>query len=144
MRGARPLNSVRAVLNLIGRTAMTTLNVRLSFALLSALAAIASASPRASAADQYITHSVKVSFADLNLDTSQGAAALYERIQSAARKVCSPESGERPIERYRDWRACREAAVGNAVAKVNRPLLSALHSSKTAGPQVASTLQPRR
>jgi UrcA family protein len=126
---------------------MNTSHIRLSFASLAALAAIACGSAPASAGDEYVTHSVKVSFADLNLSSEAGAATLYQRIRGAARTVCSPNPGERPPERYRDWKQCYETAINNAVGKVNSPLLSALHSSKApataAAPRVvAATIHP--
>jgi UrcA family protein len=123
---------------------MNTSHIRLSFVSLAALAAIACGSTRVSAADGYVSHSVKVSYADLNLSSEAGAATLYQRIRSAARNVCSPEPGERPLERYRDWKQCYETAINNAVGKVNSPLLSALHGSKTptTPPRVAATIRP--
>jgi UrcA family protein len=73
--------------------------------------------------------SVKVSYADLNLSTLAGATTLYRRIERAARTVCGPESSLREIQRYRDWKNCYESAVSNAVARVNSPLLTAVHGS---------------
>ncbi len=110
---------------------MNTLHIRRSLVSFAALAAIACGSAPVSAADQYVTHSVKVSFADLNLSTDAGAATLYDRIQHAARSVCSPNPGERALESFRDSKECYATAIKNAVGKVNSPLLTALHSSKT-------------
>jgi UrcA family protein len=122
---------------------MNTSNTRFCLTSLAALAAVAygSACP-AGPLDQYVTHSVKVSFADLNLDSQAGAATLYRRIQNAARQVCSPDPGDRAIQRYRDWKSCYDTAVGNAVGKVNSPLLSALHSSKSPDQRLASNARP--
>jgi UrcA family protein len=122
---------------------MTRSNVRFSLTSLAALAALAgaTASSATSPSDQYVTHSVKVSFADLNLGSQAGAMALYERIQRAARKVCTPDTTERGLQRYRDWKACYDTAVTNAVGKVNSPLLSALHSSKAPDQRLASNVR---
>jgi UrcA family protein len=80
--------------------------------------------------------SIKVSFADLDLSTQAGAATLYHRIRGAARTVCGDEGSS-----YTDkaiWRACFNRAVGDAVAKVNNPQLTALHQGKS--PSVTAML----
>ena len=63
-----------------------------------------------------------VSFRDLDLSTSQGAQALYGRIEAAAREVC------RGTE-LADYDACRARAIEGAVNDVSNPLLSAAHRS---------------
>jgi UrcA family protein len=69
--------------------------------------------------------SVTVSFRDLNLSTIEGATALYLRIKRAANHVCYvPEGWEEA------FRSCRQAAIGDAVAKVNSPLLTAVSGGK--------------
>jgi UrcA family protein len=80
--------------------------------------------------------SVTVSYADLNLSTVAGARSLYHRIQGAARTVC-PQEGVRDLGRYYGWKRCYEGAIANAVAKVNSPLLTEVHGSKTGEPKVA-------
>jgi UrcA family protein len=63
-----------------------------------------------------------VSFQDLDLSTSQGAQALYDRIETAARDVC------RGAE-FTEARACRARAIDDAVKNVGSPLLSAANRS---------------
>ena len=63
-----------------------------------------------------------VSFRDLDLSTSHGAQALYDRIEAAAREVC------RGTE-LADYDACRARAIEGAVNDVSHPLLSAAHRS---------------
>ena len=72
------------------------------------------------------TRSVAVSFRDLDLSTRSGAAKLYRRIQAAARSVCQyePTSPREPII----WQYCVRPTVDAAVAKVDNPLPTALHS----------------
>ena len=72
------------------------------------------------------TRSVEVSFRDLDLTAPSDAAKLYRRIQAAARSVCQyePTSAREQII----WQYCVRPAVDGAVAKVNNPLLTALHS----------------
>jgi len=82
----------------------------------------------APAADPSGVRSETVSFRDLNLSTIEGATALYLRIKRAANQVCDePEAG---VARYQAWRSCYRAAIADAVAKVNSPLLTSVHSGK--------------
>jgi UrcA family protein len=67
-----------------------------------------------------------VHFGDLNLDSEQGAKALYARLRGAARQVCSPFEGLE-ISRRQLWESCFNNAVANAVGEVNKTMLSALH-----------------
>ena len=74
--------------------------------------------------------SVTVRYADLDLSTSAGANALHQRIQAAAKQVCS-SPGADPIEQI-GWRSCYRKAVDDAVRKVNSPMLIAVHTGKPA------------
>ena len=77
-------------------------------------------------ADPPAMRSVEVSFRDLDVSTPSGAAKLYRRIQAAARSVCQyePTSPREPII----WQYCVRPTVDAAVAKMDNPLLTALHS----------------
>lgn len=72
--------------------------------------------------------SVRVSYRDLNLATEQGTQALYERIVSAARKVC-PISDIRNLAEFAAARACEAQAIARAVREVNSPRLAAIYSA---------------
>jgi UrcA family protein len=96
-----------------------------TFALVSALAVLG-ASP--TLADE-ATRSIKVSYADLDLSTQAGAATLYSRIRGAARQVCGYD-GMTYLD-HTSWKRCFNGAVGDAVAKVNSPRLTALHQGKS-------------
>jgi UrcA family protein len=63
-----------------------------------------------------------VKFADLNISNPQGAAALYARIQWAARQVCLPLDGGDLSSKAR-MGACVHKAIADAVAKVGQPAL---------------------
>lgn len=89
-------------------------------------AACLAGAAQASAADA--PRSQTVSYRDLNLSTIEGATALYQRLRRAADWVCD-ERGT-GVERYRIWQSCYRAAIADAVAKVNSPLLTELHSGK--------------
>jgi UrcA family protein len=71
--------------------------------------------------------SEKVKFQDLNVDTQEGVQALYTRIHTAAKHVCSDSD---PVLRSAAG-ACARAAEGNAIAKLNLPQLTAYYQVKT-------------
>jgi UrcA family protein len=72
---------------------------------------------------------VIVRFADLDVSTSKGAAALYGRIHSAAVDVCSRMYVDEQAYKWHK-NACLQKVIGDAVIKVNRPGLSAVFASK--------------
>jgi UrcA family protein len=73
-----------------------------------------------------------VRFSDLDLSKMDGAAALYVRLHQAARTVCnSLQSRDLPMAAK--YEACVQAAVTDAVASVNRPLLTQYHELRTNG-----------
>ncbi|HOZ29018.1 MAG TPA: UrcA family protein [Hyphomonadaceae bacterium] len=71
-----------------------------------------------------------VSYADLDLSTHEGARALLKRIDFAAKRICGPEPSRSPLMPavQAQYERCLEEAADNAVAKVNAPLLVALHT----------------
>jgi UrcA family protein len=84
---------------------------------------------------------VKVSYADLNLSTTQGAEALYRRIKSAANEVCYPRE-ERTLALMANRRACIQKAISDAVTHVGSPTLTAVyntHEGRSQPLQVASS-----
>jgi UrcA family protein len=96
-------------------------------AILSALACAFATVSRAD--DSTAPPQVVVKFADLDVSTSQGAAALYRRIHGAAVDVCSRMYvDEQAYKWHKD--ACLQKVIGDAVIKVNRPALSAVFASK--------------
>ena len=80
--------------------------------------------------------SIKVGYADLDLSTQAGAATLYNRIRGAARQVCGYEGAS--FEDKAIWKSCFTGAIDNAVATVNNPRLTALHSGES--PSVTAML----
>jgi UrcA family protein len=73
---------------------------------------------------------IVVAYSDLNLDSPAGAKTLYRRIAYAARQVCgSPAAAWYPGQRQK-WQTCYRTAVENAIRKVNRPVLTALHEQQ--------------
>ena len=105
-----------------------------------ALLVLASAAAGANPSGADEVRSEKVKFADLNLNTLAGASVLYSRIEHAAQRVCI--TGSDPFHPGSST-SCRKTAIAAAVAKVNSPWLTAIHSSKTGGPALASLQSPR-
>jgi UrcA family protein len=79
-----------------------------------------------------------VPFQDLDLTKIEGVTALYGRLRYAARIVCKPMES-RQLELVKKYRTCVDEAIADAVANINRPLLSQyvqLHAKgDRAGPQ---------
>jgi UrcA family protein len=95
-----------------------------SFRSLALVAVLSLGSAQALAYDG--SKSIKVRYSDLDLTTQAGADTLYHRIRGAARQVCGYEASS--FWGQRSFRNCVNGAVGNAVATVNSPLLTALHA----------------
>ena len=83
---------------------------------------------------------VRVSYADLDLSSSAGAATLYRRIKLAAHKVCGLAPGRIEWQRYEVWKNCYHAAIANAVVKVASPQLTALHGKSRNGERLTASL----
>ena len=88
----------------------------------------------ASLADTPAAPMTTVKYADLNLSTSSGVAALYQRIERAATEVCQLPQGTRQLKLETELKACRAEATDRAVGQANLPKLSAMHFAKTGRP----------
>ena len=71
-----------------------------------------------------------VSYADLNLNGESGARVLYGRLRMAAVQVCAPFKGDTLLEKT-NWRECVGQALARSVAKIDEPVLTAYHLSRT-------------
>jgi UrcA family protein len=71
----------------------------------------------------------RVSFADLDLTRSAGAAVLYARIKSAAAEVCEPIN-VREVASVMRSHGCAQQAIARAVADVNAPALTSYYLAK--------------
>jgi UrcA family protein len=91
----------------------------------------------ASLADTATAPMTTVKYADLNLSTSSGLAALYQRIEHAAIEVCELPQGTRQLKLETELKVCRAGAIDRAVGQANLPKLSAMHFART-GRQVDS------
>jgi UrcA family protein len=95
--------------------------------------ALLALTPGAEAADARAVHPmesvVTVHYADLNPSTPVGVAALYARIEDAARSVCGPSFSLWDPGAYRNWRLCYRMTVDHTVRQLDLPLLTALHQT---------------
>ncbi len=73
-----------------------------------------------------------VNFAKLDVTNEAGAAQLYRQLKLAARDVCEPADGK-SLAQHQHFHACMETALSNAVAAIDRPLLTNLHESNGKG-----------
>jgi UrcA family protein len=73
-----------------------------------------------------------VTYDELDLATSKGAAVLYKRLRAAAHVVCAPIKGL-DLARRAKYEACYKEALSNAVAEVNRDAVTAMHARATQG-----------
>jgi UrcA family protein len=78
------------------------------------------------AAEQQYDRAI-VAYGDLNLDSEQGAKALYARLRNGAEDVCSSLEG-RDLAFKKLWQSCFDSAVASAVAQINRTGLTTLHN----------------
>lgn len=73
--------------------------------------------------------SIRVSFADLDLDEPSAQKTLYRRLKSAATRVCGPTqirlTGS--VARVQANKACFEESMVNALNSLDIPAVSALH-----------------
>jgi len=75
---------------------------------------------------------IQVDYADLDLAKAAGAATLYRRIQSAARRACNANGRTLPLHLRERDSECVKQAVAAAVARVDRETLTALHRQRAA------------
>jgi UrcA family protein len=115
------------------KTASSRFNSRaltvLAGCLLAGTLSVAQAGSPEATADAAVPKLV-VNYGDLNLSTTDGNAALYQRITAAARRVC-PLEDSRNLARAAYTNSCRAEAVARAVRDVNSPRLAALLAKRT-------------
>jgi UrcA family protein len=74
--------------------------------------------------------SVTVHYKPQNLNTDDGARALYRRLVNAAVEVCPADSSS-PHWISEAVQQCREQSVARAVHKINSPKLVAVYSTSS-------------
>lgn len=83
----------------------------------------------ANAADELKGRSVKVKFADLNLQKEEGAAALYRRLRQASKQVCGVESLKNAggVRIIAEQKRCYRDTLDAAVARIDNAELKKIH-----------------
>ncbi len=71
-----------------------------------------------------------VAVADLNLANDAGRETLLQRLREASIAVCGGRD-DRDLSRDDAIRACRKAAIADAIAKFDNPALVAWYASRT-------------
>jgi UrcA family protein len=67
------------------------------------------------------SHLELVRYNDLNLDQPRDVARLFDRVSSAADKVCGTRSFASHYKKIADFEICYKETVASAVAHINRP-----------------------
>jgi UrcA family protein len=75
--------------------------------------------------------SISVSYSDVAFGNTAGAADVYRKLKLAARRVCGVNNGTKTLELQLAARDCYEEALADAVRKIDRPTLTAVHTSHT-------------
>jgi UrcA family protein len=79
---------------------------------------------------------VVVRYADLNLNSVEGAKVLYARLSEAAERACGQEPSWRELKAMREYRACYDRTLQKAVDKVSNAGVQALHDVRKDGAKV--------
>jgi UrcA family protein len=124
---------------------MKPLNHTTKFAVVSAavlgigfFAAVAQAGEAAQDAN-----SVTVRYSDLNLNTAAGAKVLYQRIHSAAERVCG-DVNSRQLDQAAAAKACLDQAIVNSVHAVRNEQFTRIASEQGYGVRKEVTLASAR
>src|SRR5688572_9702942 len=73
--------------------------------------------------------SIAVSYSDVAFGNTAGAANVYRKLKAAARQVCGVNEGSKSLDLVVAARDCYEEALADAVRKIDRPTLTALHTA---------------
>ena len=72
-----------------------------------------------------------VRYSDLNLDQPRDVARLYNRVNSAADKVCGTRSFAAHYNKLADFDICYKDTVASAVAHIDRPSVTAYFQQRS-------------
>lgn len=76
------------------------------------------------------TPHASVRYSDLDLGKPAGAETMFNRLKQAATRVCGGKPDSRLIFEQRIFRRCVDNALDDAVAKLDAPLVTALHADQ--------------
>jgi UrcA family protein len=86
-----------------------------------------------------VTRSAKVSLADLNLSTPEGARAARERIRQTARRLCNQVADELDLSHQPNYVACVDETLAAALRKVYEPTAASTSSASVQTSAIAKT-----
>ena len=91
------------------------------------------AAGNAGAGDRTATSAdIAVKYSQVQLTSEADAEQLYKKLRSAAKAVCDDNAGgHRTLEVRNRAEKCVNQVLADAVRKIDQPLLTALHESKT-------------
>lgn len=97
------------------------------------ITALLLAAGNAGAADRTATSAdIAVKYSQVQLNSEADAEQLYKKLRSAAKAVCDDNAGgHRTLEVRNRAEKCVNNVLADAVKKIDQPLLTALHESKT-------------
>lgn len=73
---------------------------------------------------------IEVSYSDFEITTQKGAENVYRKLRSAARKVCgAAPGGSLNLDQETKAKKCVNAALADAVRRIDRPTLTSLHEA---------------
>jgi UrcA family protein len=76
---------------------------------------------------------VSVKYGDLNLNSPQGAATMYQRLAQAAHSACKTlDPADHSVRLTLLYQACVQQAVSGAVSELNRPLVTQYATGRVA------------
>ena len=80
------------------------------------------------------TAHVSVAYGDLDLDKLADARILFSRLEEATKHACGPKPSQHPLYGVipeglkQTYKECRAKALGDAVARLDAPLLSRVYA----------------
>jgi UrcA family protein len=78
------------------------------------------------------SHLELVRYNDLNLEQPRDVARLYDRVSSAADKVCGTRSFASHYKKIADYEICYKETVASAVSHINRPSVTSYFQQRSA------------
>ena len=86
----------------------------------------------ANAANSVPTHDgIAVHYSAAELTSDAATQHLYRRLELAAREACGDGPTLRSLNERIQENRCVEKVLANAVAKINQPMLTSLHASRS-------------
>ena len=112
---------------------MISISNRISIGSAAFVTAMLLAAGNAGAADRTATSAdIAVKFSEVQLNSEADAENLYKKLRSAARAVCDDNAGgHRTLEVRTRAEKCVNQVLADAVRRINQPMLTALHETKT-------------